>query len=84
MPRRRGRAHDDLFAIFPDLPRLRPRPVGDRTSRLRRALIDTRARAAANIERQRAASAAVRVRLLERQPRMLALSRLPLVRRRRS
>jgi hypothetical protein len=55
------RAHsNDLFAIFPDLPRMRHRTPEEQVAQVRRQAEATRERANRNIERQRAASARVR------------------------
>jgi hypothetical protein len=70
--RRRG---DDLFALFPDLPRLRPRSRAEQVDRIRRQLVDTRVRAAVNIERQRRATAQVRLRVALRQVEILSRRR---------
>jgi hypothetical protein len=62
----RGR-RDDLFAIFPDLPSARLRPIDEQVARMRRLLVDTRERALRNVARQREAAEQVRARLESRQ-----------------
>jgi hypothetical protein len=64
-----GPRHDDLFEMFPDLPRLRARSRTEQVARMRRLLTDTRDRAATNIERQQAAAARVRAAVMARQRR---------------
>lgn len=71
MPHRSdGPRHDDLFELFPDLPGLRLRSRAEQVARMQRRLLDTRSRAASNIERQQAASARVRAAVSARQARM--------------
>ena len=73
----RGRAkprRDDLFAIFPDLPRPRSRTRDEQILRMRRLLMLTRSRAARRIVEQQFAVARVRARVAERQ-RQLRLRR---------
>jgi hypothetical protein len=54
------RAHtDDLFEIFPDLPRMRHRTPEEQMAQVRRHVTATRERASRNIE-QREATARVR------------------------
>jgi hypothetical protein len=54
---------NDLFAIFPDLPGLRPRSAQEQIERVHRQVQQTRLRAGENIERQRAATERVRAAL---------------------
>jgi len=61
------RPGDDLFALFPDLPRPRPRTREEQILRLRRLLLLTRERAAHRIAEQKAAVKRVRARVAERQ-----------------
>jgi len=57
---KRPRPHtDDLFELFPDLPWTRPGASDDR-ARILRQVEQTRARADANIQRQKAATERVR------------------------
>ena len=59
--RSRTNPHDDLFRIFPDLPRVvPPRSKEAQVARIRRQLLDTRERAARNIARQTKAAKRVR------------------------
>jgi hypothetical protein len=58
MPRRPH--SNDLFEIFPDLPRGRQRRPEDQTAAVRRQVDATRERARRNIARQREAAARVR------------------------
>ncbi len=60
---------DDLFAIFPDLPALRPRTAAEQVERVHRQFQDTRERAAQNIVRQQAASERVRAAIAGRRRR---------------
>jgi hypothetical protein len=64
---------DDLFRIFPDLPRPRPRTGEERILRLRQQMLATRERAAQRIAEQREAVARVRARVAERSPRSTAV-----------
>src|SRR5262249_15954526 len=52
-----GRHQDDLFQIFPDLPRARPRTGEQQLLRMRALVIRTRRRAAWRIARQQEAVA---------------------------
>jgi hypothetical protein len=61
--------HDDLFAIFPDLPGVRSRTAAEQIEKLHRHVQETRARAEENILRQRAASARVRAAITSRRRR---------------
>jgi hypothetical protein len=61
--------HDDLFAMFPDLPGLRKRTPAEQMERVQRRVRDTRERASANILRQRAASERVRAAVTGRRRR---------------
>jgi hypothetical protein len=64
------RAHtDDLFEIFPDLPRMRHRTPDEQVAQLRRQVNATRERATRNIARQREAAARVRATLSARRRR---------------
>jgi hypothetical protein len=60
---------NDLFEIFPDLPRLRPRTSQEQILRVRRQADATRRRATLNIDRQRAATERVRTALSARRRR---------------
>ena len=51
---------NDLFALFPDLPWTRLRTIGERLAGMRQRVAETRARADANIRRQRAHAERVR------------------------
>ena len=67
MPRR---AHtNDLFALFPDLPWTRLRTTDEQLAAVRKSVADTRLRASANIQRQRAEAERVRDRLSARRRR---------------
>ena len=56
----RRRPHsNDLFKIFPDLPRMRHRPPTEQVEAVRRQVEATRERARRNIARQREAAARV-------------------------
>jgi hypothetical protein len=58
----RPRPHsNDLFEIFPDLPRMRHRTPTEQVEKVRREVEVTRDRARRNIARQREAAARVRV-----------------------
>jgi hypothetical protein len=59
----------DLFALFPDLPRMRHRTREDVMAMVRRQVNATRERARRNIERQRAATARVRAAISARRRR---------------
>ena len=61
--------HDDLFAMFPDLPGLRKRTAAEQMERVQRQVQDTRERAGANILRQQAASERVRAAVTGRRRR---------------
>jgi hypothetical protein len=61
--------HDDLFAMFPDLPGLRKRTAAEQMERVQRQVQDTRDRAGANILRQQAASERVRAAVTGRRRR---------------
>ncbi len=63
MPARIPNRHNDLFDIFPDLPRARPRQREERLLRLRRLMIETRQRAARRIAEQRTAVERIRARV---------------------
>jgi hypothetical protein len=52
--------HDDLFAIFPELPGLRKRTPAEQMERVQRQVQDTRERASSSILRQRDAAERVR------------------------
>jgi hypothetical protein len=57
----RRRPHgNDLFAIFPDLPRMRHRSPDGQVAKVRRQVDETRERARRNIARQQQAAARVR------------------------
>jgi hypothetical protein len=58
----------DLFDLFPDLPWPRARPAIERVNAIRARVTLTRARALANARRQKAASEAIRRRLMQRRP----------------
>jgi hypothetical protein len=51
---------NDLFAIFPDLPRMRHRSSEGQVEKVRRQVDETRERARRNIARQQEAAARVR------------------------
>jgi hypothetical protein len=68
--RRTHPRHNDLFAIFPDLPRARPRTREEQILRLRRMLTITRERATQRVAEQKRAVALVRARLARRNPRL--------------
>jgi hypothetical protein len=57
---------NDLFEIFPDLPRMRRRSPEDQVTQVRRKVEETRARAYRNIARQREAAERVRTALSAR------------------
>ncbi len=59
---------NDLFELFPDLPWTRPGATDER-ARILRQVDETRARAAVNIQRQKAASERVRENLSARRRR---------------
>jgi hypothetical protein len=59
MAMRRRPHSNDLFAIFPDLPRMRHRTATGQVEALRRQVDATRERARHNIARQREAAARV-------------------------
>ena len=61
--------HDDLFAIFPELPGLRKRTPAEQMERVQRQVQDTRERASSNIRRQQAASERVRAAVAGRRRR---------------
>jgi hypothetical protein len=77
MPKPARTRGDDLFELFPDLPRPSARSREEQVARLRRLLNGTRARAAENVHRQQQAVAEVRLRLKKRQAEMLAGRVLP-------
>ena len=60
---------NDLFAIFPDFPWLRPRGATDQVQRVHQQAEAFRERAKANIDRQRASAARVRARIESRKRR---------------
>ena len=60
---------DDLFAIFPDLPRLWRRTPEEHVAQMRRQVDETRERAVRNIARQREATARVRAAVSARRRR---------------
>jgi hypothetical protein len=61
--------HDDLFAIFPELPGLRTRTPAEQMERVQRQKQDTRERASSSILRQQAASERVRAAVAGRRRR---------------
>jgi hypothetical protein len=64
------RAHsDDLFAIFPDLPRMRHRTPEEQVAQVHRQVNAMRERATRNIARQREAAARVRATISARRRR---------------
>ena len=64
------RAHsNDLFAMFPDLPRMRHRTPEEGIAQVRRQANASRERATRNIARQREAAARVRAAISERRRR---------------
>jgi len=73
--------HDDLFRIFPNLPRITPRPRGAQIARLRQMMFATRLRAYQNIERQVETVRRLRLAALEGRDR---LPPKPFILRRRS
>jgi len=60
---------DDLFEIFPDLPRMRQRSPQEHMAQVRRQVDATRRRASINIARQREATARVRAAVSARRRR---------------
>ena len=65
MRRKPAPKHDDLFAIFPDLPRPRPRTREQQLLRMRALMLATRDRAKWRIAQQRKAVEHVRERLAQ-------------------
>ena len=70
MRRPAGPRHNDLFAMFPDLPRPRPRTRDEQILRMRRLLIITRERATQRVAEQRKAVALVQERVAQRKRRL--------------
>jgi hypothetical protein len=60
---------NDLFALFPDLPWTRVRTTGERLAALKKRVAETRARADANIRRQRELTERVRAGISARRRR---------------
>jgi hypothetical protein len=72
----RARSHDDLFELFPDLPRPRGMPpVEAQRTRILNLVAAARARAAANVIRQQAIVQRVRIAVQARQQTLARIRR---------